>query len=124
MNKQVLISNLEVLVKEVKKAERHVGEEYANVLSSSIDTGITKEEFYLENVITMLLNAKESLELAYSVLSEETPSSLVKMAEESDENYKEISLAMKQTILLKKMEDNPMLGLISTLEALSKMSKK
>lgn len=124
MNKQVLISNLEVLVKEVKKAERHVGEEYANALSSSINTGITKEEFYLENVITMLLNAKESLELAYSVLSEETPSSLVKMAEESDENYKEISLAMKQTILLKKMEDNPMLGLISTLEALSKMSKK
>lgn len=124
MNKQVLISNLEVLVKEVKKAEEHVGEEYANVLSSSINTGITKEEFYLENVITMLLNAKESLELAYSVLSEETPSSLVKMAEENGENYKEISLAMKQTILLKKMEDNPMLGLISTLEALSKMSKK
>ena len=49
---------------------------------------------------------------------------LVKIAEEEGRDYKEISVDMKQLIVTRKLEQNPMLGMIATFEALLKMAEE
>ena len=71
MNKSVLISNLEVLTKELKKVEREIGKEYASTLEKTrLKREITKEEFYLENALTLTMDVLENLSLLTHLLKE------------------------------------------------------
>lgn len=123
MNKSVLISNLEVLAKELVKIENEIGKEYATTLSSTRKSEITKEEFYIENALTITMDAIENINFLAYLLKEETPESVVKIAEEEDRDFREISKDMKAHIVHKKLEDNPLLGMVATFEALIKMAE-
>lgn len=126
MQKEVLISNLEVLIKEVAKAEKHIGKEYGEVLAKCPKASIkevTKEEFYYENILTVLLEAKEHLELAMGMISTQTPNSLVEIAESEGHDYKELSFELKQKIAIAKMSENPLLGLMSIVQALDLLKR-
>ena len=122
-NKQVLISNLEVLTKELMKVEQQIGQEYAKTLASTRDKGITKEEIYLENVLMIAMEAIENVQFLTFILKDKTPQDLVKTAEEDGLDYKEISKDMKSQIVQNKMDENPLLGLLATFEALMRMTK-
>ena len=125
MNKTVLISNLEVLTKELNKVEREIGKEYASTLEKTrLNREITKEEFYLENALTLTMDVLENLSLLTHLLKEGSPEHIVKIAEEDGRDYKEISMDMKQLIVTRKLEQNPMLGMIATFEALLKMAEE
>ena len=123
MNKSVLISNLAVIRKELVKAEAEIGREYATVLSSTKKSEISKEEFYLENAMTLLLDAIQTIEVIGDLLENETPESIVKLAEESNQDYKELSVGMKEVIVKHKLKEDPMLGLLASLHALSQLVK-
>lgn len=125
MNKSVLISNLEVLTKELNKVEREIGKEYALTLEKSrFKEEITKEEFYLENALTITFDIVENIEMLIHLLKHGSPEHIVKIAEEDGRDYKEISMDMKQLIVTRKLEQNPMLGMIATFEALLKMAEE
>ena len=125
MNKSVLISNLEVLTKELNKVEREIGKEYASTLEKTrLKREITKEEFYLENALTLTMDVLENLSLLTHLLKEGSPEQIVKIAEEDGRDYKEMSKDMKQLIVTRKLEQNPMLGMIATFEALLKMAEE
>lgn len=123
-NTEVLISNLKVIRKELDKAEQYVGQEYANNLTSTKMDEITKEEFYNESILVNIMDAIESLDVAIGVLEEFTPESLVKMSVKEGDDYKKLSRDMKMFIAEKKLEKNPMLGLISALHVLQKVMEK
>ena len=125
MNKSVLISNLEVLTKEINKVEREIGKEYASTLEKSrFKKEITKEEFYLENALAITFDILENIEMLTHLLKEWSPEHLVKIAEEDGRDYKEMSVDMKQLIVTRKLEQNPMLGMIATFGALLKMAEE
>lgn len=124
MNKSVLISNLEVLTKELSKVELEIGKEYAKTLASSNLASISKEEFYLENCLVVLMDAIENIEMLTFLLKEKSPEYLVKTAEDDGRDFRSISMEMKHLIVSKKLEENPMLGLMATLEAISRMAKE
>ena len=124
MNKSVLISNLDVLTKELNKVEKEIGKEYASTLEKTrLNREITKEEFYLENALTLTLDVLENLSLLTHLLKEGSPEQIVKIAEEDGRDYREISMDMKQVIVARKLEQNPMLGMIATFEALLKLAE-
>ena len=123
-NKEVLISNLKVMKKELDKAQEVVGTEYSKSLVSTKMEEITKEEFYYESILVNLLDAIDSIDVALGILDEFTPESLVKMSEKEGDDYKELSKNMKMFIVEKKLEENPMLGLISALHAISPIITK
>lgn len=125
MNKSVLISNLEVLTKELYKVEREIGKEYASTLEKSrFKDEITKEEFYFENALAITLDILENIGMLTHLLKEWSPEYLVKIAEEEGRDYKEMSVDMKQLIVTRKLEQNPMLGMMATFEALLKMTEE
>ena len=125
MNKSVLISNLEVLTKELNKVEREIGKEYALTLEKSrFKKEITKEEFYLETALIITSDIVENMEMLIHLLKEKSPEQVVKIAEEEGKDYREISMDMKQLIVTRKLEQNPMLGMIATFEALLKMAEE
>lgn len=124
-NKQVLISNLEIISKELTKAEKEIGKEYHDVLVKSLEQeDITKEEFYLENALVILIESIEGIKAVKSLLENETPDSLVNMAENEGHNFKELSIDMKGEIAMSKLKDNPMLGGLAIFESLLRMNNR
>ncbi len=124
MNKTVLISNLEVLTKELNKVEHELGKEYASILGSTLSKRqITKEEFYMETALTLMQEAITNVEMLTQMLKNRTPNDLVKIAEESGVGYQEASMEMKKMIVSHKLDKNPMLGVIASFEALIRMAQ-
>ena len=124
-NKQVLISNLEIISKELTKAEQEIGKEYHNTLVKSLEQKeITKEEFYLENALVILIEAIEEINAVKNLLESETPDSLVNLAKEEGHDFKELSKGMKSEITMSKLRNNPILGGIAIFEAMLHMSNK
>lgn len=121
-NREVLVSNLEVIRKELVKAESVIGKEYALNLEKSAKEVITKEEFYYESLIMLLMDAVDDVTAILGMLTEHTPESLVEIAKEDGQDFKEISKEMKKSIVIRKMESNPLVGALATLDALAKMA--
>lgn len=121
-NREVLVSNLEVIRKELVKAESVIGKEYALNLEKSAKEFITKEEFYYESLIMLLMDAVDDVTAILGMLTEHTPESLIEIAKENGQDFKEISKEMKKSIVIRKMERNPLVGALATLDALAKMA--
>lgn len=123
MNKQVLISNLEVIKEQLVKAENAIGREYAEVLEKTKLADITKEEFYYETLLIMTMDAIENLTAITTTLEDVTPKEMIAIAEEEGQDFKEISREMKAEIITRKLHDNPILGALATISAMLKVRK-
>lgn len=111
MMKEVMVSNLEVLRKELEKIETEIGNEYSKILGEHLNKMISKEELYYETALLSLLDAMESLEVTTAILRTATPEILAEMVNKNakdGEDYTDFSMGLKMEIAKRKIQRSPL----------------
>lgn len=111
MMKEVMVSNLEVLRKELEKIETEIGNEYSKILGEHLNKMISKEELYYETALLSLLDAMESLEVTTAILRTATPEILAEMVNtnaKDEEDYTDFSMGLKMEIAKRKIQRSPL----------------
>lgn len=111
MKKEVIISNLEVIRKELDKIETEIGKEYSKILGEHLNKMISKEELYYETALLSLLDAMESLEVTTAILRTATPETVAEMVNNNvkdGEDYTDFSMSLKMEIAKRKIQRSPL----------------